>query len=293
MGPLDLRYSAGAKLRDSLVSFAVAMILGTIVAVPLRAFVVRDEFGFWHVLALYVGAWAPLVLVAGIWRWGRAGRIDADGATMSLSRRGPVLRLAWSEVSEIFRLRPCGFELRGVDVRIRFSADFDGAEAAALKTGELRGSSIVEDVGRRFDEGVAVRFRGPMEFRAAVGWGALLVVVFLPALAAPFWAAGRSGEGAVVALFLAAWLGVLLAGFLDQKARACGWVEVGSDGIASRRSWSTRRCRWEELAGVKSAADGVLEVLVRGGRPLRIEPTIANIDGLERILRAKLEGLRS
>ncbi|HEX7897868.1 MAG TPA: hypothetical protein VF950_08920, partial [Planctomycetota bacterium] len=125
---MDLRYSGMARIRDIAVSFGIAVVAGSLLF-PFA----KDRFddpGFAHLLAVWVGLSAPPALVAGLWRWGRRGRLDEEGATLTLSSRGPFLRLAWADVEEIYRVGAQGFELRGAGERLLFSDDYAGVRAA-------------------------------------------------------------------------------------------------------------------------------------------------------------------
>jgi hypothetical protein len=289
---VDLKYTRDARMRDVLVCVALAMILGSVVAPLVRRFV-DDDVGLAFVLACYAGALAPLVLVAGLWRWGRRGRADADGVAISASSSGPVQRLAWAEVDEIFALGSQGFELRGNGKAVRVSTDFDGVDRAFALFQRHRAASLAESIGRTLDAGGTVRFRGPLETSAAIVQGLIHIVVFTPVLMGPWLLIpkARPFDGREAWFFtlclVAVALAVMLVVFLRSKARDCGWVEVGPDGLAYRLAGRPRRFRWDEVASAGADAAGRLILQSKAGDRAVVPLTFGNFPYLVAALHAR------
>jgi len=294
MDAVELRYSAGAKLRDVLICLALALVLGTVVASLIPRFLPApaETPGLAGLLAVYAGCWIPGVVIAGLWRWGMRGRVDADAASAAMSARGPAVSLAWDEASEIFRLEPRGVELRGGGERVRLTAEFDGVEAVDPLVGR-RAAALDVDLLRSFEGGATLRFHGPLELREAAAGGALLAFLFMPAILIPLGfaafrlPAARMQGAAVAAVLGAAWLSVMLALALARRARACGWIEVGLDGVRARPAWSIRSARWDDIASVERDGRGRLRLRLKAGGSIVAQSDWSNLGALEAILRRK------
>jgi hypothetical protein len=280
---MDLRYSAMARTRDITLSFGAAVVLGSMV---FPFFKHRfDQPGFALLLAVWVGLSAPMVLVAGLWRWGRRGRLDKEGASLTLSARGPFLRLAWADVEEIYRAGATGFELRGDGARLLFSDDFDGMDAAWARLWQLRGDSLRRELHAALDAGTTIRFRGPVDPSIGLLKAGLLLAFLGPPLLAPLAFAARHPEYLAIgaALFCSVWVGVILWGMLRVTAWRSGWVEIGAEGLAMRGAGRARRWAWSELASVAGWV-----VRPKSGRARRVDPGLGNIVYLESLCRRRI-----
>jgi hypothetical protein len=297
---LELRYTGEAKTRDLLFAAVPAMVLGSAAAMLLRDRV--DDVTFPFILAAWTGAGLPFVLVAGIWRWGRRGRMDVHGASMMLSSRGPVERLAWEEVEEVFRVGQEGVELRGASLRLRFSGDFAPLGGAWAWVGRFRGAALGAELQRKVEAGETLRFRGPVEPGIALLRAAALVAFLLPAAAAPLVFLSRlparpmpsalwwSSHG--MAVFATAWVSIILLGMLAAVLSSCGWVELGPRGLAFRTAVFPAFLAWDEIRSVEATKGSYLQVRIAAGRSVLLPTTYANGRFLEELIRRRFVGQR-
>jgi hypothetical protein len=293
---LELRYSAAAKARDVVYCFIVGMVLGSIAAAFLKDRLLDDP-GCAFVLACWVGATAPPVFVAGLWRWGRRGWVDADGVGYAESARGPVRQLAWREVEEICCVGREGAELRGGDVRIRWTDDFAPLGRTWALIGRYRGATLGADLRRRFLAGETLRFRGPespaanlaragilvaFAFPVVVGLGLLIVEALQPR----GWGMGDDGLGCLGILLLA--ILTVLGVILFRLRERCGWVEVSPAGLTVQGA--TRiDCRWEDLQAMGTGDRHGLRFRSAQGARFGIPRDVANFVFLEELIRSRKE----
>jgi hypothetical protein len=290
---VELSYFAAAKLRDVVLRVALALVPGGIAAVWLED---RgpDDFGAAHVFACWAGATAPFVLVAGLWRWGRRGRVDADGVSYAGSARGPVRQLAWREIEELCCVGREGVELRGLEGRLRFSDDFDGLGGAWDRIGRLRGAALGAELRRRFDVGETLRFRGPDSTLVALVRAAILLAIASPVLFGLGFVViesvlrGEHGDGLGCGGILLLGAAVLVAVPLFRFRVRCGWVELGPGGLTVQGLFRSSH-RWADLPSMGTVpGEGLLFQTVRGVR-FRVPAETANVMLLESLIRGRME----
>lgn len=288
---MELRYSAMARTRDITLAFGFGVVVGSFVFGIWKDRLFHDP-GFASLLTVWVGVCAPAVFVAGVWRWGRRGRLDETGATLALSSGGPWLRLGWGDVEEIYRVGARGFELRGGDVRLRFSDDFTGLDWAWHELGRRRGASLERELRAVLDAGGTLRFGGLVD--PATGWlrvAALLSILLPPALAPlgfllrvqPSLGPIFCALAAFVALVCSGWVGGILWGALAATLRSFGWVEIGPAGLAARGAGPPRRWAWSEIESVRGWM-----IHLRGGRRVLLPSGLANLIFLESLSRPRI-----
>lgn len=301
MDAVDLRYSGWAKLRDLYVASLIAFLPGGLAHAALVVNRVLPEPTVAGFFACWAAAWVPLVLVAGLWRWGGRGRMDEVGLAYAESSRGPIRELAWRDVEEIRWVGRTGVELRAGELRIRFSDDFVPNGKAWRWAGRCRGHALRAELHRRFAAGETLRFGRPASREAAL---LRTVVVLLAAAPVLFWlvsvmildwvsspvpgdrfASSRSGPAAV---FLAI-AGIIVAGLLLRIRASCGWVELGPAGVAVQGVTLTV-CSWKDLHAMGQPNRDGLALRRADGLRFRIDRDVANFMFLEELIRSRKEG---
>jgi hypothetical protein len=285
---VDLRYSRAAKGRDVILAFGMALFPGALLADYLKDRWI-DDLRTAHVFACWAAASAPIVLVFGLWRWGRRGWVDADGVSYAESARGPVKQLVWREIEEIYCVGREGFALAGSEVRIRFTDEFSSLGDAWSRIGRYRGAALRVELGRRFADGETLHFRGPDS--REVGWiraGVFLAIV-LPLLGMASYAmtlgGGEFGCGFVFFAFLATFIVFTLAAIRERY----GWVEVGPAGLTVQGK-SRVDCRWEQLHSMGTEQNYGLVFQTTDGLRFGIPRDVANFMFLEELIRKRKGG---
>lgn len=292
MDAVDLRYSASAKFRDGLMCLALATVPAAVAMAVLERFEV--DLNSLHFLACLAAASTPFVLVAGLWRWGRRGRVGTDGVFYAESARGQLLHLAWLEIDGIHAVGREGVELRGEEIRIRFSDDFDGLAPAWGLIGRLRGAALNAELRRRFSAGETVRFRGPDSAGVGIARAAVLFAIVGPIFGSAVWLIGgawwtphRMGGDALGCGGLLLFFGVFVtAAFLLRIRSRCGWVEIGPAGLTVQGGTRVE-CRWADLQQMASSERYGLVFQRSDGLGFGIPRDVANFGLLEELIRSR------